>query len=688
MFISCKVNGANGLQAQLINLLDKSPADDGVLHHLKRCSGRRDGAAQILFELTSLRDMRATTTEVKTAIAVEPHKHASRNLEKSDLVRIAFVGVAVLLCWLQVPYFNVLAIAATLIGGYPIFEEAFSNLRERRMTMELSMSIALFAALAISETFTALLITFFVLFAEALEKLTMSRGRNALEHLVSLLPQDVFVRTGDAVEERKVSQIQIGDLVVIKPGARVPVDGSVVSGHSYIDQSAITGESIPSEKVAGSFVYAGTINQSGMLDIRTTGIGEDTAFGKIIRAVESAELYKAPVQKTADRLSGYLVYFAIGCALLTFLITHNMKATISVVIVAGACGIAAGTPLAILGGIGRAARSGSIIKGGLFLELLSRIDTVVFDKTGTVTCGTPTVIDVESLNGGSQSDVLQLAAAAESVSEHPLGKAIIQEAQNKSLPVRQPEQFNYAPGKGIICKLNGDTILVGNRSLFEENGYPVTTLPKMRTETSEVLVARSAQLVGIIHIADVLRQEAKQAVADLKSMGITSVLLTGDGRQIAQSIADKLAIADVAANILPHEKQEYIKKLTASGRRVAMVGDGINDAPALIEAAVGVAIGSGTDVARESADVVLIGNDLGRFVETIRIARRCRRIIMTNFAGTLVVDGVGVLLAAFGYLSPLLAAFIHVSSELIFIMNSARLLSPAAVPASGNADSQ
>jgi heavy metal translocating P-type ATPase len=618
--------------------------------------------------------MTAIETKAQVAFTAEQHEHEAHNLEKSDLIRIAFVGLSVLLCWLQVPYFNVLAIAATLVGGYPIYEEAFSNLRERRMTMELSMSIALFAALAISETFTALLITFFVLIAEALEKLTMSRGRNAIEHLVSLLPQEAFVRKGDAVEERKVLHLQIGDVVVIKPGSRVPVDGSVVSGHSYIDQSTITGESIPSEKVAGSIVYAGTINQSGTLDVRTSGIGEDTAFGKIIHAVETAELYKAPVQKTADRLAGYLVYFAIGCALLTFLLTHNMKSTISVVIVAGACGIAAGTPLAILGGVGRAARAGSIIKGGLFLELLSQIDTVVFDKTGTLTYGTPTVLDLECLNGASQTDVLELAAAAESVSEHPLGKAIIQEAQNRNIRIMQPEQFNYAPGKGIICRLGGDAVLVGNRSLFVENGYELSSLPIMRTETSEVLIGKSQKIIGIIHIADVLRPEAKQTVGDLKAMGIKSVLLTGDAKPIAQSIADKLGIAEIAADVLPDKKQEYIKNLADAGCRVAMVGDGVNDAPALMEASVGVAIGSGTDVARESADVVLIGNDLGRFVETVRIARRCKRIIMTNFVGTLIVDGLGVLLAAFGFLNPLLAAIIHVTSELVFILNSARLL--------------
>jgi len=601
-------------------------------------------------------------------------EHEKHNIDKTDILRVALVAVFVIFGWLQIPYFNMLGVAATLIGGYPIFKEAFSNLYERRMTMELSMSIALFAALVISEVFTALVITLFVLIAEVLEKLTMSRGQNAIKHLLSLLPQEAFIRDGDAVLERKLSEVQIGDVVVVKPGGRVPVDGSVISGHSFIDQSTITGESIPSEKVIGSIVYAGTINQAGTIDVRTTGIGKDTAFGKIIHAVENAKRYQAPIQKTADRLAGYLVYFALSCALLTFLMTHNVRATISVVIVAGACGIAAGTPLAILGGIGRAARAGSIIKGGLFLELLSSIDTVVFDKTGTLTYGTPVVVNVESLNGSSSQDVLHLAAVAESVSEHPLGQAIVQKAQEEKLAIGRPDQFNYVPGKGIRCRINGEEILVGNKSLFEENNYVINSLAKIETETSEVFVGKSKILVGIIHIADILRLESKQAVADLKTLGIKSILLTGDGKPIADAIAKKLGITEVFSEVLPSEKQDYIKSLMASGRKVAMVGDGINDAPALMEASVGIAIGSGTDVARESANIVLIGNDLSRFVETVRIAHRCRKIIMTNFAGTLAVDGLGVFLAAFGYLNPLLAAFIHVTSELIFIMNSARLL--------------
>jgi len=602
------------------------------------------------------------------------HNGGNHSVKSEDLTRIAFVGFVVLLGLLNVPFFNTIGIVATLIGGYPIFEEAFSNLRERRMTMELSMSIALFAALAITEVFTALMITFFVLIAEALESLTIGRGRTAIHELLSLLPQEAFVRDGDSIIEKGAAEIQLDDIVVIKPGARVPIDGHVLSGHSFIDQSTITGESLPSEKLPGSLVYAGTINQSGTIDVRTTGVGEDTAFGKIIHAVETSERYQAPVQKTADRLAGYLVYFAIGCAALTFLITHNANATISVVIVAGACGIAAGTPLAILGGVGRAARSGSIVKGGLFLELLSAVDTVVFDKTGTLTHGAAKVVATETIGTTSIDYALSLAATAESASEHPLGKAIVEKAKAEGLYIGRPEKFVYLPGKGINCRISGEDVVIGNRAFLGESGYPISSLQVERSDTSEVLIGKAGELIGAIQIADELRPEAKSAVKDLKDMGINPILLTGDRAGIAEALARELGIEQAAAEVMPDQKQLYIKRLNDAGKRVAMIGDGVNDSPALMEASVGVAVGSGTDVARESADIVLIGNDLGRFVETVRIARQCKRIIMINFVGTLLVDGLGVLLAAFGFLNPLFAAFIHVSSELIFLLNSARLL--------------
>lgn len=378
--------------------------------------------------------------------------HHEHSIERGALLRIAFVGLIVFMCPLKLPYYEWVAVAGTLIGGWPIFEEAVSNLRERRMTMELSMSIALFAALAISESFTSLVITFFVLIAEFLEKLTMGRGRNALRQLLSMMPQEAFVREGNLVQQKRASDLAIGNVVVIKPGARVPIDGKVIAGHSFVDQASITGESVPSEKTTGCVVYAGTINQSGTLDVMVTKTGMDTAFGKIIHAVESSEVNQAPIQKTADRLAGYLVYFALGCALLTFLITKNVNTTISVVIVAGACGIAAGTPLAILGAVGRSARIGSIIKGGVFLELLSTIDTVVFDKTGTLTHGEPTVIAIHA-NSASENELLQLAATAESVSEHPLGRAIIAHACTRGIVPGGRRDFLTSPDAASLVSL-------------------------------------------------------------------------------------------------------------------------------------------------------------------------------------------------------------------------------------------
>lgn len=540
--------------------------------------------------------------------------------------------------------------------------------------MELSMTIAILAALAIGQFFTALIIVLFVLIAEVLEGLTVQRGRTAIRELLNLLPNEVTVRRNGRAEQRSTESIRQGEVIEVNPGARIPVDGEVVSGNSFVDQATITGESLPVEKLPGASVFAGTVNQSGALEIRVTRIGRDTAFGRILNAVEEAERSRAPIQKTADRLAGYLVWFALGCAVLTFIITRNLTSTISVIIVAGACGIAAGTPLAILGGIGRSAREGAIIKGGLYLELLSSVDTVVFDKTGTLTFGNPEVISVLAAEGHTEQEVLQVASIAEQRSEHPLGKAIVIKAAESQLEVSAPEGFNYVPGKGIDCRVDHSRILVGNRAFLRDNNVVLNGVRPNADSSSEILVARDGVYLGTIQIADTLRSEAKESVAALHALGLRTVLLTGDAKPVAESISKQVGIDIVHADVLPDQKSEVIRQLVSSGRKVAMVGDGINDAPALMQATVGIAMGSGTEVARESAKIMLIGNNLLRLVDTIKISRRCHGIIMQNFTGTLVVDSVGVGLAAFGLLNPLFAAFIHVASELTFILNSARLL--------------
>jgi heavy metal translocating P-type ATPase len=374
-------------------------------------------------------------------------------------------------------------------------------------------------------------------------------------------------------------------------------------------------------------------------------------------------------------MAGYLVYFALAAALLTYLITRDIRSTISVVIVAGACGIAAGTPLAILGGIGRAARLGAIIKGGLYLETLGKVDTVVLDKTGTLTFGRPEVQRVIPFAGCSPEILLDAAAAAELRSEHPLGQAIVAYANSQGRSPAEPEHFAYTPGRGITATVAGTTILVGNRALLSDRGVKLPAMaPDGIDVGTEIYVAQDGQPLGMISVADRVRPEAKRAIELLEKMGLRLILLTGDTRAVADSVARELGIREVASELLPEDKLSRITTLVRDGRIVAMLGDGINDAPALVKANVGVAMGSGTDVARESADIVLLGNDLVRFVETVAIARRTRGIIWQNFVGTIAVDTLGIALAAVGLLNPLLAAFIHVASEMTFILNSARLL--------------
>src|SRR6202030_883856 len=569
-----------------------------------------------------------TQAELKKAEAVrhvdEAEKHPSSDhadhedghehehvLNWREINRVLFVAAAAGAIWFlggaRNPYITGIGVVCTIVGGFPIFHEAYENIVQRRMTMELSMAIAIVAALAIREIFTALVITLFVLVAEILEGLTVGRGRKAIRHLVGLLPTTATVRRNETWQDVETKEIAAGDIVLVKPGARIPVDGAVAGGHSFVDQATITGEPMPAEKSKGSSVYAGTINQSGALEIQVDRMGRDTTFGKIIDAVERAEKSRAPIQGIADRLAGYLVYFALGAAALTFLITHNVRSTISVVIVAGACGIAAGTPLAILGAIGRAAHQGAIIKGGLYLEALAAVDTVLLDKTGTLTFGTPQIREVISANGFGEQQIIGAASIAERKSEHPLARAVVARAVELAIPLVEPDEFSYTPGRGVRVSYEGEEILVGSLALFVERGM-MRDLPSDNNGaggTSEVYVARAGQVLGSIRIADVLRPEAKNAVASLRQMGLRTVLLSGDTQAVTSSVGHDLGVDAAVGGLLPEQKAKRATKLRSKGRNVAMVGDGINDAPALVEANVGIAMGSGTDVARESADVIL-----------------------------------------------------------------------------------
>ena len=595
-------------------------------------------------------------------------------IDRRDLVRTIFVaGCAIAVAlgltrpWPAVP---VLAVIGLIVGCWPILVEAWEDVRHRRMSMELSMLIAIVAAAAIGEWVTSLVITAFVLAAEILEDLSMDRGRDALTDLMAFLPETVQVRDGAEVVSVPLAQVEQGQTVIVAPGGRIPVDGVVITGQSTADQSRITGESLPVDVAAGSEVFAGSINQTGAVEVRAEQVGADSSYGRIVEAVRQAQSSEPPVQRLADRLAAWLVYLALGGAVITFLITRDLTATISVVVVAGACGIAAGTPLAVLAAIARIARSGAFVKDGAHLEALSAVDTVVFDKTGTLTTGTPAVVDIRTADGTTADELLVLVAAAESYSEHPLGQAIVAHARAQRLPVGPSEAFSYEPGRGVTATVAGKVVAAGNRPLIP--GAP-EKIDDQGIATA-VHVGVDGVYAGTILLADVIRDTARQAVAELHRRGLRTLMITGDQEATARAVAAELGIDDVRAGLLPDEKLAAIDAERAAGHRLAMVGDGVNDAPALARADVGIAMGSGTDIARESADVVLISSDLDDLVRTVHVARRARRIVMVNFIGTIVIDLAGMVLAAFGFLSPVVAAFIHVGSETAFILNSARLI--------------
>ena len=608
------------------------------------------------------------------------HDHAAGAVEYVRLGIMAAIVAASLTGWWQ-PFMSRdwLALTGTVIGGFPIYKEAWENLLKRRMTMELSMTIALLSALAIGQFFTAIVIAFFVLFAELLEGYTVGGGRRAIEKLINALPRQVTVRRNGQESELNAEELAAGEVIVIRPGERIPVDGTVVKGNSYVDQSSITGESLPIEKTEQSRVFAGTINKNGVLEVSVERVGRDTTFGKIIQVVEEAEKMKAPVQRIADRLAAGLVYFALAAAVLTFIVTRNLTSTIAVIIVAGACGVAAGTPLAILAGIGNAARRAIIIKGGLYLEKLAEIDTIVLDKTGTLTMGIPEVTGIRSVDDLTKGHVLETAAIAEQHSEHPLGQAIVRKARSANIALREYSKLEYYPGKGLICFDSGSKILVGTRTLLEENGI---SFDRERADPFEsrakpgetlVYVGLDSKFLGLLTLADKLRDEAIAAVAELKRKGYHTLLLSGDSKEAASAIGDRLGVDEAIGGLLPEEKLGRVRELIQKGHKVAMVGDGINDAPALAEATVGIAMGGGTDVALETADITLMTSNLSRLVEVLGIAKRCYGVIMFNFWGTIIVDTAGIILAFFGLLAPIVAALIHVGSELTFILNSARL---------------
>ena len=546
---------------------------------------------------------------------------------------------------------------------------------------------------------TAAIIITLILVGKLLETRTKEKASSAVRKLMDLQPRMAkVIREGNREEEVPVEQVQEGDLLVIRPGERVPVDGVVIKGASSVDESAITGESIPVDKSMGSEVIGATINQSGLLAVKATKVGQDTVLSQIITLVENARMGKAPMQRMVDQVAKYFVpaviaiavgaglgwYFAGGAGL-----TYSLLAFVSVIIIACPCALGIATPAALMMGAGKGAENGILFKGGEYLEIASKVNTVVFDKTGTLTEGKPSVTDIIDISRGiGENELLRLAAIAESGSEHPLGQAIVRKARESGLPVSNPESFEAVSGHGLRATYAGHTILIGNRKLMHENGIKVdaridSILSRLEQEgKTATLVSIDSGLSGIIAMADTVKESAREAVDSLKNkMGIEVIMLTGDNERTAKAIASKLGIDRVIAQVLPQQKEEVIANLRSEDDRVvAMVGDGINDAPALARADLGIAIGSGTDVAKETGGIILIKGDVRDVATALELGKKTVSKIKQNLfwafayntglipiAGGALVPFLG--LSVFGWL-PILAGAAMALSSVTVVGNS------------------
>jgi Cu+-exporting ATPase len=463
--------------------------------------------------------------------------------------------------------------------------------------------------------------------------------------------------------------------VIVRPGEKIAVDGEVISGQATIDQSAITGESMPVEVTSGTHVYAATIAKLGSLRVRAERIGTDTTFGRVVKMVEEAEAHRADVQRIADKFSAWYLPLVAGIAALTFLLTRNPLSTAAVLLVACSCSFALATPVAMLASVGASARRGLLIKGGKYLELLARADVLLVDKTGTLTLGQPQITDVISLNGLSRAELLSMAAAAEHYSEHPLAEAVCTLARNENIDLSEPQDFEAIPGQGVRARIGSRRIAIGNRRMIPAtDALPVVADLEAQGKTL-LLMESNDELVGVFAAADTLRSEVPEALREVRSLGIRQIeLLTGDNERTASALAERLGIS-YRANLLPENKIDIVKEYQAKGHTVVLIGDGVNDAPALAQADIGIAMGAaGTDVAIEAAHIALMREDWKLIPEALQISRRTMGIVKTNLLFTTAYNAIGLTLAAFGFLPPVLAAAAQSLPDIGIMGNSARLL--------------
>jgi Cd2+/Zn2+-exporting ATPase/Cu+-exporting ATPase len=568
-----------------------------------------------------------------------------------------------------------LGVAVVVLGGWPIFVNVVRATLKRQVISHTLMTLGVMAALAVGQWVTAAIVVIFMRVGDYVENFTTESARRAVKELTALAPQTARIEQLGLEIEVPIARVRIGEIVIVRPGEKVPVDGEVVSGQATLDQAAITGESMPVEVSAGSRVFAATIAKLGSLRVKTLRVGADSTFGRVVRLVEEAEANRADVQRFADNFSAYYLPIVAGIAALTFLIGRNPLSTAAVLVVACSCSIALATPVAMLASIGGSAKRGLLIKGGKYLEILARADVVLVDKTGTLTLGQPQITDVIPLNSLSTSEILTLAASAERYSEHPLAEAVRNAARSENINLFDPRSFESIPGQGIRAEVNGSSVAIGNHRLIPSaSGLPIAQELEQKGKTL-LFLTRNDELAAILAASDTLRPEVPAAISELRGLGIQRVeLLTGDNERTASALAWQLDV-DYRANLLPENKIEIVKEYQAKVYTVVMVGDGVNDAPALAQANIGIAMGdAGTDIAVEAAHITLMREDWTLVPEVIRVAHRTMRIIKMNLVFTALYNVVGLTLAAFGFLPPVLAAAAQSLPDLGILTNSARLL--------------
>ena len=575
-----------------------------------------------------------------------------------------------------------IALFATLFGGLPRFISGFRDMAKRKITVNVFVVVALVATLAVGEFRAAAVIVFIMAAAGALETYTLDKTRRSIRDLLNFAPSTATVRRDGEESTVPVADLAVGDQVVVRPGERIPVDGIVVAGSSSVNQAPITGESMPVEKLKGSVVFSGTLNESGRLEIETEKVGEGTTLARIVHLVQDAQGTRAPIQNLADRFTAWFLPAVVVLAVVAFFVTGDVKAAVAVLLVACPCAFAIATPTAVTAGVSNMARRAVLIKGGIFLELASKIDHLLVDKTGTFTFGRPKVVDTVTFNGRKPDDILHLACIAERYSEHPLGRAILSAGQKQGLTIPEPEDFTSSAGMGVEAQWNGSAIRVGKPSFLKATGLSISrAMEEAITTQSEkgrtaVLVAQGDELIGLLAIADEVRPEIPDAIHALKAMGVKQItMLTGDNQKVAAAVAEAIGVDNFEAELMPEQKQEYVRACQAKGQVVGMIGDGVNDAPALALADVGIAMGAaGTDVAIETADVTLMNDDIAGVSQFMWMSATVLRRIKLNIFFSMIYNIVGLGLSVVGLMTPIVAVIFQEAGCITVVLSSTLLL--------------